>query len=672
MEIKLISVGEILNSNKEKDKQLKFFVPSYQRGYRWTERQVEDLLNDIWEFNQKEKRQGEFYCLQPVVVKNIGDNEYEVIDGQQRLTTIYIILSYLRDIRKLLGFKKIFSIDYKTREGSKKFLEEFEEKEKDHITEEDKTNVDYYYMSKAYLCIKNWFDKYPERQIDFLNLLIKSEIQGGIDKANNVRFIWYEVDEKANGVEIFTRINMGKIPLTNAELIKALFLKRSNFDKDEKDEKKIKLRQLEIANEWDNIEYSLQNDEFWYFLNKEENNISTRIEFIFDLIANEIVENPEEFLKEINKKIGDKNKNTKEAKKQIEKFKGKRDDYRTFMVFNTLFEYGREDEKAIIEYLWEKIKSYFLTFQERFNDRELYHKIGYLITVGVKIEDLIKKAIEKTKSEFKEELDNWIKESISIKKSVEFDGELEDLEYGQDNQRVTNILLLFNIMTLWENKDPNARFLFDRFKKEKWSLEHIHARNSKSLRGTQLAIWLERHKEALENNIRNLDFDTKHLEYLKDMDMFKELFDKFQKDEDKAQLKSEIIKKTIQKIEEIIKKKKKIEEDEINKIQTVVFRIFNEEENINSIENLTLLSFKANACLSNDVFAVKRQKIIDLDKKGSFIPICTKNLFLKYYSKNPSQLYFWSERDRKCYLEAIKETIKDYLPMSQKEHKSEQ
>ena len=645
MEIKLISVGEILNTNKE------FVVPSYQRGYRWTERQVEDLLNDIWEFKndigklEEKKRQGKFYCLQPIVVKNknIGDNKYEVIDGQQRLTTIYIILSYLENTEN-------FSIEYKTRKKSKNFLKEIKQ-----IKDSDR-NIDFYYMSRAFRCIKDWFENKENTKEDFGEVL-----------KQNVEFIWYEVDEKANGVEIFTRINMGKIPLTNAELIKALFLKRSNFDKDEKDEKKIKLRQLEIANEWDNIEYSLQNDEFWYFLNKEENTISTRIEFIFDLIANEIVENPEEFLKEINEKIGDKNKNIKEAKKQIEKFKGKRDDYWTFMVFNTLFEYGREDEKAIIEYLWEKIKSYFLTFQEWFNDRELYHKIGYLITVGEKgIEKLIKEAREKTKSEFKEELDNW------IKKSLEFDGELEDLEYGPSNQRITNILLLFNIMTLWENKDSNARFLFDRFKKDKWSLEHIHARNSKSLRGTQLEIWLKRHKEVLENNIRNLDFDIKHLEYLKDMDMFKELFDKFQKDEDKAQLKSEIIKKTIQKIEEIIKKKKKIEEDEINKIQTVVFRIFNEEENINSIENLTLLSFKANACLSNDVFVVKRQKIIDLDKKGSFIPICTKNVFLKYYSKNPSQLYFWSEKDKKSYLEAIKETIKDYLPMSQKEHKSEQ
>ena len=38
-----------------------FFIPSYQRGYRWDERQVEDLLNDIKEFNEEENG---FYCVQ--------------------------------------------------------------------------------------------------------------------------------------------------------------------------------------------------------------------------------------------------------------------------------------------------------------------------------------------------------------------------------------------------------------------------------------------------------------------------------------------------------------------------------------------------------------------------------------------------------------------------------
>ena len=62
-----------------------FYVPRYQRGYRWTESQVKTLLNDLWEnCNQEVKHE---YCLQPVVVRKRGDNNYELIDGQQRFTT---------------------------------------------------------------------------------------------------------------------------------------------------------------------------------------------------------------------------------------------------------------------------------------------------------------------------------------------------------------------------------------------------------------------------------------------------------------------------------------------------------------------------------------------------------------------------------------------------------
>ena len=85
---------------------------------------------------------------------------------------------------------------------------------------------------------------------------------------------------------MFTRLNIGKISLTNAELIKALFLNRSNFNMG--DDGYIQLRQREIASEWDNIEYALQDDEFWLFLhNLKEKGYDrpTRIDFIFDLIC---------------------------------------------------------------------------------------------------------------------------------------------------------------------------------------------------------------------------------------------------------------------------------------------------------------------------------------------------------------------------------------------------
>ena len=634
--IVLKSIGELIKS------ELKFVVPSYQRGYRWTKRQVEELLDDIWEFSQKNKNDNSFYCLQPIVIKKIEENKYELIDGQQRLTTLYLIFKFLQSCNKF--DEKIFTIEYETR--SKEFLEKINKEKNRHDCKDE--NIDYYYMSNSYEFIKEWFNG-DKRQFND-------------DLKDSVKVIWYEVKDinendinrkNINGIEIFTRINMGKIPLTNAELIKALFLRESNFQENgnTKDEEKIKLRQLEIANEWDNIEYCLQNDEFWYFLNKEENNISTRIEFIFDLIANEIVEDPKSWL-ENNLNINDEEKlNKLQNKLKNLKEQNKKDDYWTFIVFNELFEYNRDDKNLIIKYLWEKVKFYFLTLQGWFNDRELYHKIGYLITTGKNIKEIISESQERLKSDFKKKIDEWIRETIKIKTI-----DIENLKYDKDKGTIKKVLLLFNIMTLLKSDHSNLRFSFDSFKKEKWSLEHIHARNSKKLRGKQLENWLEEHKNLLDK-IKKLEFDIEHL---KDEEMFKDEFSK--NNNDLLKLKEEIIKKVSDKIDEIKNKKEKDDkEEEINNIQRIIAKIFKEDEEINSIDNLTLLSIGDNAFLSNNVFAVKREKIIELDKKGLFIPICTKNLFLKYYSKNPSQLYFWSENDRKDYLDEIKKKIKDYL-----------
>ena len=83
--IKLVPIKEILNE--------KFYIPEYQRGYRWTSREVTDLLNDIAEFINN-GRPGQTYCLQPLVVKRL-DASWEVIDGQQRLTTLWLFHWYI-------------------------------------------------------------------------------------------------------------------------------------------------------------------------------------------------------------------------------------------------------------------------------------------------------------------------------------------------------------------------------------------------------------------------------------------------------------------------------------------------------------------------------------------------------------------------------------------------
>jgi len=73
----------------------KFFIPAYQRGYRWTPRQVTDLLEDILTFQSESdgSKKETFYCLQPVVVMQRQEGDWELIDGQQRLTTLFLVLA---------------------------------------------------------------------------------------------------------------------------------------------------------------------------------------------------------------------------------------------------------------------------------------------------------------------------------------------------------------------------------------------------------------------------------------------------------------------------------------------------------------------------------------------------------------------------------------------------
>ena len=79
-----------------------YSIPSYQRGYRWTELHVKALLEDIDKFLQSQNQPGainESYCLQPIVVvaqtDENGFRQWELVDGQQRLTTLYLTVNHI-------------------------------------------------------------------------------------------------------------------------------------------------------------------------------------------------------------------------------------------------------------------------------------------------------------------------------------------------------------------------------------------------------------------------------------------------------------------------------------------------------------------------------------------------------------------------------------------------
>lgn len=244
-----------------------FVVPSYQRGYRWGTDEILRLLDDIYNLHGNEVKG---YCLQPIVVKNHGDY-YELIDGQQRLTTLYIIYHYMHTQVSSLIKKPKFSLKYKTRKEKENFLEEM-----DLSMKED--NIDFWYMCNALETINKWTEakEDPATAIFSMNKYF----------TDNVKIIWYEVDKNENPVKMFERLNIGKIVLTSAELVKAMFLSRGSYSESEYIGSYDK-KQEEIALQWDNIEKELRNDSLWFFLtnNKDRETDSTRIDLILDLMC---------------------------------------------------------------------------------------------------------------------------------------------------------------------------------------------------------------------------------------------------------------------------------------------------------------------------------------------------------------------------------------------------
>lgn len=588
----------------EKLRGYNFLIPSYQRGYRWEKREVEDLLNDIYEFKQN-NNEG-FYCLQPLVLKKLNitnkNNVYEVIDGQQRLTTIYLILKYLKE-------ENIYTITYSTREDSKNFLEG------NLVYKEYITHIDFEYMYEAYKIINEWFNT-DEKEKEIKDILLPNKT----DK-KSVKFIWYEPTDK-NHIEIFTRINIGKIPLTNSELIKALFLQKANFKHDENfDEALYEHTQIEIASEWDYIENTLQDDRFWGFINNDINQKYNRIDYIFEIVSDKLLKNDEEISEEDKKEIG-------------------ADKYKTFRYFYKKWK-NNEDKMSFMKNTWKEIRYCFYAMNKWYNDLTFYHYIGFLIHCNNKknnILNLYNLYIGCTKEKFKKELKDRIEDiiieyKINYEENTGFNINYNDTK--KDKDIIRNFLLLYNIEYMVKNQLSNSKFPFDLFKGTTWDIEHIDPRTTNNLikkedKKDWLNIVMEDYKDNIDNNIKSdikkyLDGDSK--------ENFEELYNKI--------------------VKHLFNKK---DDDEIDEIDR------------DNLYNLTLLDSHTNRSYGNAFFKSKRKRIIKEDKNGNFIPICTKNVFLKYFNTDASTIYKYTKDDAKAYATDIYETLNEFLPKPNKEN----
>ena len=82
---KSISIKELA------DKQTQYIVPIYQRNYAWGKDEIDALVQDIR--TAQERRPKQNYYIGSLIVYKRHDGSYEVIDGQQRLTTLSILLA---------------------------------------------------------------------------------------------------------------------------------------------------------------------------------------------------------------------------------------------------------------------------------------------------------------------------------------------------------------------------------------------------------------------------------------------------------------------------------------------------------------------------------------------------------------------------------------------------
>lgn len=240
MEAKECKIQDILTENK------KFIIPSYQRPYSWTVDNAEQLIDDIYKSSQSDESE---YFIGSMICINKGQNQYEVVDGQQRLTTLSIIVSELKKLIPIQGIKddlqkRVLPIDVYSDETDEPrlivrkkeydlykyyILQDLKDYKPEKPSDTDLIFISNSEVVKAYL---------NQLSVEELKLLAKYILQ-------NVYIVFVQTDDFASSFRLFNVLNSRGLPLSNADLLKnALFESASAHNK--------KSEQIESA--WSQIE----------------------------------------------------------------------------------------------------------------------------------------------------------------------------------------------------------------------------------------------------------------------------------------------------------------------------------------------------------------------------------------------------------------------------------
>lgn len=602
---------ELLKTGFGNSKKISFLIKPYQRGFRWDAHDnVKKLIDDLFAYAEEKstlfektrinylqdftEEEFDFYCLQTLTVKNTQDETvWEVIDGQQRLTCIFLIYMVLSSFCGLVNtpYEIIYQREREEFSLSKtinKYFGELSNREiqprdilqNEDLTKEERTEwfknlisdiealfegesynngsyrIDSYYVKSAMIeIIKFISEGKDQKQVVTLLECIK----------RNVYFLWYVVpdDSELSSEDVFLKINSGAIPLTNAELVKSLVLRSDNQDVKQK------------SHRWEEIERGLSENELWSFV---AGNFSsdTRIDLFLDVYARKNSEDQNSY-------NGLSTNNP-------------------YALFDWYNEYSKVQKNFAVDILV-GIQDIYDRTMEWYNDVEIYHYIGLLTVyqkLGLKFDDktyknqqemlmflLIEAETVASKADFIYGLKRKIlaclvfglkKEQIPgkivylVEESDVYNNDF--LNYNDDKRRVEAILWLLNIYETIESVDNKIEY-----EKKKFKYKNSICRRFPF-------------SEALSGN-----WSLEHI------------FPQHPDDDNKEELKKyEIV---IRGLDE----KKRLKEDEVH-----------------SIKNLALLNKNLNTSLQNEMLNIKRSRLITEIGKGAFVPCATVNAFMLYYN----------------------------------------
>ena len=622
-----------------------FNIPSYQRGYRWERENVEALLNDIQEFANSHKRSNNaddgFYCLQPVVVKKnhklsveAGHDVYDLLDGQQRLTTLWLILNEPRF--KLLwdgldrNHEQLYSLQYECRDN---LFNDAISPSADPLK-----NIDLFYMKSAFDTINKWNGD----PIAVLDTLVP---QNPEVKINNVRIIWYEFgqdtdvddDNQSSSINVFSRLNYGKIALTDTELVKALILQNDIYPDDNSRRSRSVMREhlFMISTEWDDIEKGLHDEQLWGMLTPDSYRPANHMELLLRFVADKILSDEIQSNNEYN--ITD----------------NQRRDFHIISKFLGLHESNLSAEKYAdnVDRLWAMIRDAYNAIRNWYANTDFYHLIGLLALMqsGDNPLPLIRDIyhnytkVAADKTAFKAFLKERVGDAIRIKEKTD-DGDslkrllgLDELRYGEQNNRMIKILEAFNVYQHISNRFVGSRFDFRRFKRfNVTSLEHIHPQHlnfSDTVKYEDVKTWFDTASSIIksESDIAGDSPVAKQVEKLATLLSDSEQF--------KKEKMKEMCQTCVEHIDDYFDGKAGMDNGHMH-----------------TLYNMALVDKDTNAALGNNLIDTKRGILQKRESEGiTYVPLGTEYAFNKHFSKTVSDMKFWSKNDRENYFEHVSE-----------------